>query len=155
MGGVLAELLANAGKRVTIVTPEPLVSAWTVNTMEQRRIHARLHAAGVTITLSQALSAAGPDGIHVRCVFTDQETTLDADALVLVTARLPNDELVAEMGKAGRGPATQAIGDALAPSTIANAVWDGHRYAEELDDPVAEDRDGVPFRREIIALPQD
>ena len=44
------------------------------------------------------------------------------------------------------------MGDALAPGTIAQAVWDGHRYAEELDDPAAQDRDRVPFRREITKL---
>ena len=155
MGGVLAELLAGQGRDVTLVTPEPLVSAWTVNTMEQRRIHARLAQAGVTITLSQVLGAAGPDGIGLRCVYTQHETTVPADCLVLVTARLPNDKLLTELETAGRGPAATAIGDALAPGTIANAVWDGHRYAEELDDPVAQDRDQVPFRREIIALPRD
>ncbi len=155
MGGVLAELLAGRQKQVTIVTPEPLVSAWTVNTMEQRRIHARLAQAGITITLSHALRAADPDGIRLQCVYTQRETSVAADCLVLVTARLPNDDLVSEIATAGRGPAVKAIGDALAPGTIANAVWDGHRYAEELDDPAAQERDQVPFRREIIALPRD
>ena len=42
MGAVLAELLAGAGKQVVLVTPESLVSAWTQNTMEQHRSHARL-----------------------------------------------------------------------------------------------------------------
>jgi dimethylamine/trimethylamine dehydrogenase len=155
MGGALAEVLAAAGKRVVLVTPQALVSAWTEHTMEQHRIHARLVAAGVTIVLSSALRAAGPDGIRFACVYTDRETTLEADSLVLVTARLPNDELATELAEAGRRPAVQAIGDALAPGTIAHAVWDGHRYAEELDDPATEDRDRVPFRREIIALAQD
>jgi len=153
IAGVLAELLAGKGKQVTIVTPEPLVSAWTANTMEQRRIHARLAQAGVTITLSHAVCAADPGGIRLQCVYTQLETSVAADCLVLVTARLPNDELLTEIAAAGRGPAAAAIGDALAPGTIANAVWDGHRYAEELDDPVAQDRDQVPFRREIVALP--
>jgi dimethylamine/trimethylamine dehydrogenase len=152
MGGVLAELLAAAGKHVTLVSPQALVSAWTENTMEQPRVHARLVAAGVTIMLSSALGSAGPGGIQVACVYTDRESTLAADALVLVTARLPNDELAIELAQAGRGPVVQAIGDALAPGTIAHAVWDGHRYAEELDDPAGDDRDRVPFRREIIAL---
>ena len=49
----------------------------------------------------------------------------------------------------------RAIGDAYAPGTIAAAVWDGHRYAQELDDPLAADPDRVPMRREIIALPRD
>jgi dimethylamine/trimethylamine dehydrogenase len=35
MGGVMAEVLANAGCQVTLVSPEPLVSAWTDNTVER------------------------------------------------------------------------------------------------------------------------
>ena len=50
------------------------------------------------------------------------------------------------------GPAVRAIGDACSPGTIAAAVWDGRRYAEELDDPAADDRDGTPFLREVAEL---
>ena len=41
------------------------------------------------------------------------------------------------------------IGDALGPSTIAAAVYAGHRYARELGAPTDDD---VPFRRELIDL---
>ena len=44
----------------------------------------------------------------------------------------------------------RAVGDALCPGTIAAAVWDGRRYAEELGEPP--DADGVPFLREIAGL---
>jgi dimethylamine/trimethylamine dehydrogenase len=98
------------------------------------------------------LRAVDPDGLRIGCVYTDRETTVPADAIVLVTARLPNDRLALELAEADDGPEVQAIGDALAPGLIAQAVWDGHRYAEELDDPVAKDLDRVPFRREITAL---
>jgi dimethylamine/trimethylamine dehydrogenase len=152
MGGVLAQLLARAGKRVTLITPEPRVSAWTENTMEQPRIHAQLVSEGVELRLSESLRAVVQDGLRVGCVYTDRETTLPADAIVLVTARLPNDRLALELAEADHGPEVHAIGDALAPGLIAQAVWDGHRYAEELDDPVARDPDRVPFRREITAL---
>jgi dimethylamine/trimethylamine dehydrogenase len=152
MGGALAELLAAAGKHVTLVTPQARVSAWSENTMEQSRIHARLVAAGVSIVLSQALVSASSDEVRLVCVYTGSETMLPADALVLVTARLPNAGLAAELAVAEHGPVAQAIGDALAPGTIAHAVWDGHRYAEEFDDPVARDPDRVPYRREIVAL---
>jgi dimethylamine/trimethylamine dehydrogenase len=155
MGGVLAQLLAAAGKDVTLITPQPMVSAWTQNTMEQPRIHAQLVSAGVELRLSHSLRAAEEDGIRLGCVYTGQETTLAADALVLVTARVPNDQLAAELGQAEHGPIVEAIGDALSPGTIAQAVWDGHRYAEELDDPGAEDRDRAPFRREITKLATD
>lgn len=152
MGGALAELLATAGKQVTLVTPQPLVSAWTENTMEQPRIHARLAAAGVSIVLSQALISATSEEIRFVCVYTGRETVLPADALVLVTARVPCDELAIELAETQDGPVVETIGDALAPGTIAHAVWDGHRYAEDFDDPAAQDPDRVPFRREIVAL---
>jgi dimethylamine/trimethylamine dehydrogenase len=39
-----------------------------------------------------------------------------------------------------------SIGDCLAPSTIAAAVYAGHRYAREFDKPSAQD---VAFAREL------
>ncbi len=48
----------------------------------------------------------------------------------------------------------RAIGDAAAPGTIAAAVWEGRRYAEELDAPPADDT-LPPFRREVVALARE
>ena len=45
----------------------------------------------------------------------------------------------------------RVVGDALSPGTIAAAVWDGRRYAEELDAPPGDDT-LPPFRREVVAL---
>ena len=47
------------------------------------------------------------------------------------------------------------IGDCFGPGIIASAIYQGHRYARELDKPV--DLDGVPFRRErhIIEVATD
>ena len=56
-----------------------------------------------------------------------------------------------EWGGAGL-QSVQAIGDAFAPGTIASAVWDGRRFAEELDGDSP--GDAVPFRREVVALAQ-
>ena len=152
LGGVLAELFAAAGRKVTLVTPEARVSAWTENTMEQHRVHVRLAEAGVEIVLSQVLTSAGSGAVELGCAYTGRPLTLPADALVLLTARLPDDELATALRAAEGGPTVRAIGDALAPGTIAAAVWDGRRYAEELDDPAIANNDTAPFRREIIAL---
>jgi len=143
LGGALAELLAREGRRVTLVTPAVRVSEWTVNTMEQPRIHRRLVEAGVELATATALLGVEAGEARVVCTFTDRERTLPLDALVTVTARLPVDALAA-------APGARAVGDALAPGTIATAVWDGRRYAEELD---AEPHgDAVPFRREVVQL---
>ncbi len=49
MGGVLAELLRGEGYDVVIVTPQAYVSRWTINTMDQHRIQARLMELGVEL----------------------------------------------------------------------------------------------------------
>ncbi len=149
LGGALAELLAGEGFQLTLVTPEARVSVWTENTMEQHRIQARLLEAGVEIVPTHAVTVVGAAGVEIACSYTGRTRSLPCDALVTVTARLPDDALAGELdGLAG----VRRIGDALAPGTIAHAVWEGRRYAEELDDPRVADRDAVPFRREGIEL---
>jgi dimethylamine/trimethylamine dehydrogenase len=156
MGGVLAELLAREGRQVTLVTPAAHASAWTINTMEQPRIQRRLLELGVTLELSHTLTGSSAGAARVGCVYTGRERELGCDSLVLVTARLPNDsigeELLLRRGEwAAAGiSSVRIVGDAYAPGTIANAVWDGHRFAEELDDPGA--GDAVPYRREVTEL---
>jgi dimethylamine/trimethylamine dehydrogenase len=67
---------------------------------------------------------------------------------VLVTARDPRDGLVTELQQSEAG-AVRAVGDAWCPATIAAAVWDGHRYAQQLEQQ--DDRE-VPFLREVVKL---
>ena len=88
-------------------------------------------------------------------MFTGDEGHLPADSVVLVTARLPENRLFdallareSEWEQAGLN-SVQAIGDAWAPSTIAAAVWSGHRFAEEFEGPSTVD---IPFRREVTGL---
>ncbi|MDD2705950.1 MAG: hypothetical protein PHU07_11550, partial [Acidocella sp.] len=117
----------------------------------------RLPEAGLKIGSFKTLPAIAPDHATLACVFTGREETLAVDAVVLVTARLPTgtlhaDLLALEGGFADAGiEQVTAIGDALAPATIAHAVYAGRRYAEELDEP-APAEDVMPFRREIAEL---
>jgi len=138
LGGVLAELLAADGHTVTIVTPAPDVSHWTHNTLEQHRIQQRLLEVGVTLVTSRTADAISADGLVGRCVFTGREEQIPAGSVVLVTSRLPNDSLVADLRSliaATAGPTIRAVGDAFAPGTIQSAIWDGRCFAEELDRP--------------------
>jgi len=156
MGGVLAELLAAEGYEVVLVTPAAHVSAWTVNTLEVVRIRQRIIRAGIEVRTNTAVNAVAADRLTTACVFTGDEAELPVDATVLVTARLPenalHDALLArEADWAAAGLlSVKVAGDAWAPATIAAAVWAGHKYAEEFDEP-ADDRP-VPFRREVTQL---
>ena len=76
--------------------------------------------------------------------------------VVSVTARLPRDELYYELvadsaGLADAGiQSVKRVGDCYGPATIAAAVYEGHRYARELDTDV--DPDAVSFYRERYDL---
>jgi dimethylamine/trimethylamine dehydrogenase len=155
MGGVLAEVLRGEGKEVTLVTPGAAASSWTVATMEQHRIQRRLLELGVEIETSRAVIATTADGVRTSCEFTGREREIACDAAVFVTARLPDDGLYRELlarrddwEDAGLR-SVKAVGDCWSPGTIAAAVWEGQRYAQELDGPPGE---AAPFRREVTEL---
>jgi dimethylamine/trimethylamine dehydrogenase len=141
MGGVLAELCRYAGHEVVLVTPAAMVSAWTVNTLEAMPIARRLARIGVEVI--PYTSAVGfRDGVvELASVLTGEKTERPAAALVTITARLPVDGLYLELEQlrdrwSDAGIVTVArIGDCLAPSTIQQAVYSGHKWARELDEP--------------------
>jgi len=157
---VIAELCQKNGCEVTLVTPAAVVSSWTVHTLEQEIIEADLLKKGIRILTRHVVQPGNnstPESeLYSVHIYTKEVSILDCDALVLVTARLPNSELETGMEKvrnswadAGVKSLTR-IGDALAPATIAAAVYSGHRYARELDEEI--DPDAVPFKRELTEI---
>ncbi|MGN6144473.1 MAG: NAD(P)-binding protein [Mesorhizobium sp.] len=156
MGGVVAELMARQGAKVTLVTPSAYVSDWTRNTLEQGAIHRRLAELGVEIVLNRTVTRIAAGGVKTACVYTGAEQEMDADAVVLVASRQQNDDLWQEL-KGRRNEwadhgirSIRVIGDAEAPGPIAWATYAGHRFARELDRP--DIGDALPFRREVTAL---
>ena len=157
MGGLMAEVLADMGCETHYLTPACEVSTWTRATMEQHFIQARLLEKGVKVHPFANLDAVGEGGVTASCVFTGRAEEVEADAVVLVTSREPEDLLArdlearaADWADAGI-ESVVTIGDALAPATIAHAVYAGRRYAEELDGE-EDTGDEVPFKREIAEL---
>ncbi|WP_442772845.1 oxidoreductase [Paenirhodobacter enshiensis] len=156
MGGVIAELLAKEGCKVTLITPCAYVSDWTRNTLEQGAIHRRLVDAGVTIRLNTGLASVAAEGVETVDVYTDARARLGCDEVVMVTSRVSDDALYRDLmarrddwADAGIR-SVKVIGDAAAPAPIAWATYAGHRYARELDMP--DIGDALPFRREVTAL---
>jgi dimethylamine/trimethylamine dehydrogenase len=157
MGGVVAELLQSEGFEVEVVTPAPQVSAWTINTMEVDKIQRRLLLAGVVLRTSAALTAVCESKVTVANTYTGRLSEVAADSVVMVTARLPEEELFLQLQarrEQGQVASVRAIGDAWAPGTIAAAVWSGRRFAEEFDADLPSN-DVVPFRREVTQLHPD
>jgi len=155
LGGVLAEKLHGDGLRVTLVTPATEVSAWTWATLEQQRIQSRLMNAGIRVMTSKNVTAIEDGALELACVYTDERSRVEAKSVVMLTARLPEDALYlalsadcAKLADAGIRHLDR-IGDCLAPSLIAAAVYSGHHYARTCDAPESVDE---PFLREHVAL---
>jgi dimethylamine/trimethylamine dehydrogenase len=148
MGGVVAERLAAAGLAVTLLTPDPVVSSWTLHTLEQRRIQRRLLELGVTVLTGRLPVRLGSVTEHA-CVYTGARDAVEVDALVLATSRSPRDGLYQALRAIPSPPwkTLHVIGDAAAPGTVAAAVYAGHNRAR-LHDTAPRD-DAVPFDREL------
>lgn len=154
MGGLVAEKLRKEGHDVVIVTPSAEVSSWSKLTLEQILIEQKLYDIGVSVIEKHTVSKAAPGEVELEHARYGQRRRIPCATLVLVTMRLPNDAIYQELTADSR-TATESgiksitrIGDCYGPSTIAAAVYSGHRAAREMDEPVAE----IPFDRELVAL---
>jgi len=145
MSSVIAELLRSKGIPVTLVTPENIVSAWGDKTSEQVHVQRRLMELGVELITSHGLASFNGREAQIDCTYTGNRKSIAVEALVTVTMRSPNDKLFHELQKSiasasdYKPESLTRIGDCLAPSIIAGAVFSGHRYARELDTEVDPD----------------
>jgi dimethylamine/trimethylamine dehydrogenase len=155
LGGVLAELLAGEGYDVALVTPAADISNWTHHTLEQHRIQQRLLNRGVDLYPQRTVIRVSGTEVVTACVFTGREEAISCDGSVFVTSRLPNEAIYLELldrrerWAGAHLRSVRAIGDAFCPGTIASAVWDGRRFAEELDGR----NEAAIFRRNVPMIP--
>lgn len=140
MGAGMAELLAIEGYQVSIVTPFEQVAPECDLTGEGVMLRNRLHGLGIEFHRNVVLGQVEKGRISGEGEF-GTKFSVAADALVLVTHRLPNDELYRELSSDPRALAEAGItglyhiGDAVTPRILADAVFDGHRLGREIDEP--------------------
>ncbi len=138
MGSALAEHLAQAGHRVSYVTPAGHASAWAIMTNEQPQTHRALAAAGVHLHTMARVADFAAGVLTLSNMFTPERTQIECGSLVIVGARLPNDAVYQAL--TSRSAAFEAVGiesvnrvgDVLAPGAIVHAVYSGHRLGREL-----------------------
>ena len=132
MASVIAEMLGGEGQAVTYVTPATEVASWTRNTLEQVRIHRRLLERNVKIVCGHNIAGFDRGEVRLRCIYSGITTTNACASAVLVTERVPNDNLYRELSCHGDRSRLQGletlrrIGDCVAPGIVAAAVHSGH-----------------------------
>jgi dimethylamine/trimethylamine dehydrogenase len=155
MAAGLAEKLSSEGHSVELATMLDQVAPYTDQTLEGPLLRQHLHDVGIAQRRGFLLG-----GIEAgRLTGADEygePLELEADAVVLVTQRLSNEQLYLELvaepdGLAENGvEAVYRVGDCVAPRIVADAIFDGHRLAREIDseDPAVP----LPYRRERLVL---
>ena len=158
-GLAMAELLADQGKQVTIVTDVADVAEYTVYTMELANSKRMMHEKNIAQFTYHWPDKIAPGRVSLYYLFRDSSELLDlgngrfgrregtetfdvaCDSVVLVTSRVPNSELFDEL-KARKAEwadneveAMYRVGDCHAPQQLMNAIFDAHRLAREFDSP--------------------
>jgi dimethylamine/trimethylamine dehydrogenase len=169
-GIAMAELAADLGKQVTLVTNMHDVVQFSLYTMEmannkrlmyQKKIktmtnHWGHEYVGNKLTLFYVYRDTPElyeveEGKWGRRLSSDS-VDLDCDALILVTMRVPNAALFHELLRRRSDweekevQAVYRIGDCYAPRHLMNAIFDGHRLAREFES--LHPQYPVPFIRE-------
>jgi dimethylamine/trimethylamine dehydrogenase len=151
----LAEKLAVEGHDVELATCLERIAPVTDETLEGPMLRQHLHDVGVRQRAGFLAAEMGEGFIRGTDEF-GEPVELEADAVVLATQRLSNESLYLELAQdldALRGEGVDAlyrIGDCVAPRIVAEASYDGHRLAREIDsdDPATP----LPYTRERIVL---
>jgi dimethylamine/trimethylamine dehydrogenase len=151
----LAEKLVADGFEVELVTCHDLVSPLSDETLEGALLRQHLHDAGIGMRTGVLLTGIQPGHLTARD-HLGAPLELEADAVVLVTQRLSNEDLFLSLKKDEDALSAQGIealyriGDCVAPRLIAEAVFEGHRLAREIDadDPSIP----LPYKRERLVL---
>jgi dimethylamine/trimethylamine dehydrogenase len=153
MAASLAEKLVREGRQVTIVTPHPSAAHFMKFTTELDRMNKHLRTLGVRVKVSTVLLEVS--GTHLKLQDVWKAAAAEEapfGALILVTQRVSRNglyrELLARQADWSAHGIRQIfrIGDCVAPGLIADAVFDGHRLAREIDSP--DPHQPLPFIRE-------
>jgi dimethylamine/trimethylamine dehydrogenase len=151
----LAEKLAGEGFEVELVSCLDKIAPICDETLEGPLLRQHLHDVGVRQRAGVMLTGIEPGRVTATDEF-GEPLELETDAVVLCTQRLSNEALYLELKadeEALRAEGVEGlfrIGDCVAPRIVAEAIFDGHRLAREIDseNPAVP----LPYRRERILL---
>jgi 2,4-dienoyl-CoA reductase-like NADH-dependent reductase (Old Yellow Enzyme family) len=118
-----AEQLAGQGARVTFVTRFAEIGALLGPTLEREPAQERLEGLGVRVVPHALLNSIGPRSVTVSSLRKEGCDEIDAEVVVLISARTPCNELVPALE--GWGGQFLVVGDAVSSRDLAAAILDG------------------------------
>lgn len=127
----VAELLADQGKSVEIISPSLYIGQGLGRTLDLELWYKRARKKGITLTPN--VSVVAIDGNTVKAIhnYSGKEILWrDVDSVVLATPHRAGEELYKALK--GKVPELHRIGDCLTPRRLDAAILDGHRVARSI-----------------------
>ena len=115
--------LAEAGQRVTVVTPDPYVGREITRTSADGPLRQRLAQLGARMLTEHTILAWYGDGAIIRSLLDGREERVPAHALVMATTNRAFEPLSGELD----GFECHVIGDAAAPRQAPYAFHEGRK----------------------------
>lgn len=128
----VAELLADRGCTVEVLTPGMVVGQDLGVTLDMEHWWVRATAKGITQTTDSVVMGIEPGGLSVLHHPTGVMRHVDTDYVVVAGPQLPDDTLYQELKAAGGRFELYRAGDCIAPRRAHAAVIDGHRVGVSL-----------------------
>lgn len=127
----LAELLADAGKQVEVVSRHLMVGANLVTTADLGHLYPRVIGLGATITAQHYIADIGGGEATVASVWGGSEHRTPLDSIVLNMGRSPVRTLFDDLRGRYDGE-LHRIGDCLAPRHVDEAFYEGEKVGRAL-----------------------
>jgi NADPH-dependent 2,4-dienoyl-CoA reductase/sulfur reductase-like enzyme len=120
--------LAEAGKQVTLVTPDPFVGKELARTSADIPIRARLARLGVEMLCEHAVLEWRGNGALLRNLLDGSAREMASSALIMATTNRAFDPLSQDLSDLD----TRLIGDAQAPRQAPWAFYEGRKCGLEI-----------------------
>lgn len=127
-GGGTALALAEQGKQVILVTPDPYVGKEITRTSADGPLRGRLARAGAQFHTEHIIARWHGNGATLRSLLTGAEVTIAASGLVMATTNIAFDPFPETLP----GKTLHRIGDCAAPRLAAYAFHEGRKWALAL-----------------------
>jgi dimethylamine/trimethylamine dehydrogenase len=128
----VAEIAAGQGADVEFVTRH-MIPALATGPTQVGYVMSRMLKAGITVSTSTYVREIGKQAVTLYNIMTGSERVVAADTVVLATMRTPITALADALD--GTRAYIYVIGDALAPRSLREATYEGHRFARVIGEP--------------------
>ena len=128
----LAELLGKGGVEVEVLSRFPVIGDQIAGTQDLPWLLPRLAKLDVRLSPNHFIESIDESRVDVYETLTRRHRPVEGiDTVVLSMLRSPDDALFRQLSDAGTIP-THCIGDAVAPRSVAEAIYEGERLGRAL-----------------------